>query len=374
MACEDRAAAFKAAMERVTNEFRDGLASTAAGVEQKSREIAENAKDGSDLAQGIGMAAGTAIGGYLGGPPGAAVGATVGKAIGALFVVEFTEVTHKVSMDVPQVALRDTEIKFDAPEITVRDNDIIFNLPTLVTKTVPGPEMPVVVCTTERQCVSYRIETPFGDIKDEKCTDVPVCKIEMRPTSLDVPTWEDREQRIVFGIPEVTMRTQRIVVGLPEVAMRRTDISFNLPSITVRFVKDVGKATAAAVQAMQSDAQSEFAARRLQFKERMRLETVPLAIEMFDCYKQQLRTGIAQIAATFDPQMNQISDALKQMLARGVPEGDDDYQRVKAQLEKLVSDRGSAIAGLEDALSKLEKSATEAIDRLANSKIGRAHV
>ena len=121
----------------------------------------------------------------------------------------------------------------------------------------------------------------------------------MRPSSLDVPTWEDREQRIVLGIPEVAMRTQRIVVGLPQVEMGRADISFNLPSITVRFVKDAGKATAAAVQALQSDAQSEFAVKQRQFKERMRLETVPLAIDMFECYKQQLRTGLAQIAAAY---------------------------------------------------------------------------
>ncbi len=373
MTCEDKASAFKTAMERVTSEFRESLASTAASVEAKSKEIAEKAKDGSDLAQGVGMVAGTAVGGYLGGPTGAAVGATVGKAIGALFVVEFTEVVHKISMDVPQVAIQDTEIKFDAPEITIRDNDIVFNLPTLVMRTVPGPEMPVVVCTTERKCVSYRIETPFGDIKDEKCTDVPVCKVEMRPTSLDVPTWEDREQRIVLGVPEVTMRSQRIVVGLPEVAMRRTDISFNLPSITIRFVKDVGKATAAAVQALQSDAQSEFAVKKLQFKERMRLVIVPLAIDMFDCYKQHLRGGIAQIAATFDPQMNQISDALKQMLAQGVPEADDDYQRIKAQLEKLVIDRSSALAELEKALAKLEVSAADAIERLANGEFEDAN-
>ena len=366
MGCEEKATSFKAAMERVTSEFRDGLAATAASVEQKSKDIAEKAKDGSDLAQGIGMVAGTAIGGYIGGPGGAAVGSTVGKAIGALFVVEFTDVRHEVSMDVPQVELTDTEIKFDAPEVTIRDNDIIFNIPTLVMRTVAGPDMPVLVCTTERQCVSYRIETPFGDITDEKCTDVPVCKIDMRPTSYDQPFWEDREQRIVLGLPEIVMRTQRIVVGLPTITMRRTDISFNLPSITIKFVKDAGKATAAAVQALQSDTQSEFATKRLQFRERMRLETVPLAIEMFDCYKQQIRSGIAQVSAAFDPQMTQVSDSLKQVLASGVPETDDDYQRLKASLDKLVIDRAAALVGLEEALGKLEKASAEAIDRLVN--------
>lgn len=366
MACEDKAEFFKTAMERVTNEFREGLATTAASVERKSKDIAEKAEDGTDLAQGIGIAAGTAIGGYIGGPGGAAVGATVGKAIGALFVVEFTDVRHVISMDVPQIEITDAELKFDAPEVTVRDNDIIFNIPTLVMKTVRGVDQPVPVCTTERQCISYRIPTPFGDIKDEKCTDVPVCKIEMRPTYYDQPFWEDREQRIVIGLPEIAMKTQRIVVGLPTITVRRADISFNLPSITIKFVKDAGKATAAAVQSLQSDTQSEFAAKRLQFRERMRLETVPLAIEMFDCYKQHIRSGIAQVSASFDPQMTQVSDSLKQLLARGVPEADDDYQRLKATLNKLVADRSSALAGLEDALGKLEKASAEAIDRLVN--------
>jgi ElaB/YqjD/DUF883 family membrane-anchored ribosome-binding protein len=366
MTCEDKAVAFKKAMQVVTDDFRKGLADTASNVEKKAAEIADRATDGSDLAQGIGGAAGTVIGGYVGGPAGAVFGATVGKAIGALFVIEFTEVIHTASMDIPQITVEDTEVRFDVPEINLQDNDIIFNLPTLVMKTVAGPDQPVPVCTTERQCVGYRIPSPFGDIKDEKCTDVPVCKIEMRPTYFDTPTWEDREQRIVVGLPAITMHTQRFVLGLPEIAMKRTDIKFNLPSITVKFMQDAGKATASAVQALQSDTQSEFARKKLLFRERLRLETVPIAIEMFDCYKQQIRSGISQIASMFDPQISQVSDSLKQLRARGVPEADDDYQRVKAQIDKLIADRALSMSSLEDALSKLEKSATEAIDRLVN--------
>jgi hypothetical protein len=366
MACEDRTAEFKSAMDRVTAEFKAGLEQTASALQTKVEDIANKAKDGADLAQGVGAAAGTVIGGVFGGPAGAASGAAVGKAVGALFVIEYTNVTHRASMDVPDVSIKDTELSFDAPEIEMRDNDIVFNLPTLVMKTVPGPDQPVPVCTTERRCVSYRIPTPLGDIKDEKCTDVPVCKIDMRPTSLDVPTWEDREQRIVLGVPTVVMRRKQIRLGLPQISMQRMDISFDIPSITIRFAQDAGKATAAAVQSLQSGTVAEFAQKQITFRERMRLETVPLAIAMFDCFKQQIKDGIAQVALMFDPKIAQVADSLKNMKASSVPETDNDYVALKAKMDELIAQRSQALSGLQDALNKLETNSTAAIDRLVN--------
>lgn len=366
MNCEDNAQKFQQVMESVTQDFKNGLAATAANVEAKASAVANNATDGSDLAQGIGMAAGSAIGGVLAGAPGAAVGATIGKTIGSLFVIDFTEVTHSASMDIPEITLRDTEIKFDLPEIQLKDTDITFNLPTLVMRTIQGPDQPVPVCTTERRCISYRIPTPFGDIKDEKCTDVLVCKIDMRPTYYDSPTWEDREQRIVIGLPVITMKPQRVVIGIPEISMQRRDFRFNIPNITIRFMQDAGKATSAAVQAIQSDAQSEFAQKKIIFRERMRLETVPLAIAMFDCYKNRIREEISKISAMFDPQISQFSDSLKSVLSKGVPETDDDYIALKSQMDKLLSDRAAALAGLKEALAKLESTSAEAINRLVN--------
>lgn len=227
-----------------------------------------------------------------------------------MFVIEYTNVTHTASMDVPNITMKDTELSFDAPEIEMRDTDIIFNMPTLVMMTVSGPDQPVPVCTTKRQCVGYRIPTPFGDIKGEKCADVPVCRIDMRPTSYDTPTWEDREQRIVLGIPTVVMKRKQIVVGIPEISMKRLDIKFDIPSITIRFAQDIGKATAAAMQSLQSGAEAEFTQKQLTFRERMRLETVPLAIDMFDCFKQQIKDGMAQVTSMFDPKITQVGDSL----------------------------------------------------------------
>lgn len=368
MACEIEKGAFEQAIKSVADKLRGELNDVAQNVESKASEIAEKAKDGSDLAQGVGAVAGATVGGYFGGPAGAVVGATIGKVIGSQFVIEVTDVTYNASLDVPEIAIRDSDIIFDAPTIEMRDNDIVFNLPTLVMKRIDGPPNPVTVCTTETQCVEYSIPTPFGDIKDRKCIDVPVCKIEMRPTYLDVPTWEDREQRIVIGVPTIVMRQQRIVVGLPEITMKQTDISFSVPSITIRYAADAGKATAAAVDALQVEAKANLTQKQLSFRERMRHEVAPLGIAMFECYKQQIRDAISRVALMFDPQIEQVANALKSMRERGVPEADDDYINLKAKIDELIAKRGVAMSGLQDALAKLEVSANAALDQLVNGE------
>jgi ElaB/YqjD/DUF883 family membrane-anchored ribosome-binding protein len=367
MTCEDKSEKFKTVMESVISDFRNGLDATARSVEDKASKIADKTAQDNDLAQGIGATAGSAIGGLIGGAPGASVGATIGKAIGSMFVVEVTEVTHSASMDVPEINIVDQELIFDIPELEMRDTDIVFTIPTLVMKTVPGPQQPVPVCTTERRCVGYRIPNPFGsDWVDEKCFDVPVCKVEMRPTTLDVPTWENREQRIVIGMPAISLRSTRMVVGIPNISMVRKDFSFNIPSITVRFVKDVGASTAAAIQAIQSDAQSELAQKKVIFRERMRIETVPYAVEMFDCYKAQIRDSISNVTTMFDPQISQISESLKSLIGKGVPEDDDDYVDLKTKIDTLIFERASAIRGLQETLAQLEATSAEAIQRLVN--------
>ncbi|MFN8891838.1 MAG: hypothetical protein ACK5WA_05710 [Alphaproteobacteria bacterium] len=290
------------------------------------------------------------------------MGATIGKIIGSQFIVEITNIRYEASLDIPEVTTVDQEIIFDVPEIEMRDNDIIFNFPTLVMKTVEGPSQPVPVCGSRRECVTIEI----GPYKDEKCVDVPYCNIEMRPTYLDQPTWEDREQRITLGVPVVVMKPQRFVLGVPEIRMQRQDISFDVPSVTIRYQADASKATSAAVENLQKSAEGQLLQKRLSFKERMRLEVAPLAIEMFDCHKQQIRNGMTQVASMFDPQIQQLRGALATMLANGVPDTDDDYINAKARVDGLITKRAEALENLQKALTQLENSSNQSLEQMLN--------
>ena len=268
MSCEAEKLAFEDAIQSAAAKLRAEIAAVSESVEQKSREASEKADDGNDLAQGVGAAAGSAIGGLVAGPGGAVVGAAIGRVIGSQFKIEVSQIRYKVSLDVPQVNVANTEFVFDTPEIEMHPSDIVYNLPTLVMKTVRGPDQIVVITGSERKCTSVRIPVPFGDdIVSESCIDVPTVRTESRPTYYDQPTWEDRENRISIAVPEVRMVAQKLVVGVPQIAMAPTSIEFDVPSITIRYVQDVGKATAALMESVQAEATANISQKQLSFRE-----------------------------------------------------------------------------------------------------------
>lgn len=358
MACEDLKTAFEGKLRDASAALQDELQGITRDTESRAQQIADAAMDGTDLAQGVGAAAGTAVGGLVGGPAGAVVGHEIGKTIGSLFKLTVSTERVSAAMDVPRITMRDQAWIFSVPAIEMRANDIIYNLPTLVMRTVPGPMQPVPVCRMEQRCIG---SPPF-----RVCTDVPVCYIDYRPTSLDVPTWEDREHRISLDLPVVVMRETRVVVGVPEITMERQDVSLDLPRIKLEFIQDAGHKTAEAAAQLQAQAEAAILQRRLAFRERVRFEVIGPATAMFDCFKQQLRDAIAQTQAMFDPQIAQLGAALQNLAAQQVPATHENHVRLKASMDDLVARRDEAVGKLQQSLAELEASAQAALDRLIN--------
>jgi len=355
VACEDKKAAFEAAISTAAQALKDGLAAVAADAETKAKGISDEFEAGNDLAQGVGAVAGTVVGGILGGPAGAAAGGSVGKAIGALFVIKVEMHEASFSLDVPEVAMRDQRWSFDAPTVTMQDREMSFDLPVIEMVRRRGPDIPRTVCRMETR------EGPFG-IK----FDVPVCYIEMEATYLDVPETRMQRQRVVLGLPEVQMERQEIVVGVPEITMRTQRMSFHVPRIVLEFVQDAGKKAADAAASLAQEAQVAAASKEAALREQLRFAAAGPCNAMFDCYRGELQAARDQVILMFDPQIQQISLSIQTALSRGIAEADASIAALRETLQRVTSDRDRALAGVDAALAQLNEAANKALDQFIN--------
>ena len=355
MACEDKKTAFDSAMAACVQELKDGLAGVARDAEAKANKVADEAEDGSDLAQGVGAVAGTVIGGTLGGPAGAAAGATVGKVIGALFTMKVEMHRAEFKLDLPSVTMKDQRWSFDAPEVTMKDKEMSFDLPVTRMERRRGPDVPRTVCRMETREVGLGIKI-----------DVPVCYIEMEPTYLDVPVTVMEPQRIVIGLPEVAMKRHEIVVGVPEIRMQTQIFAFDVPRIVFELAQDAGKKAAEAAMQIATEAQVAAVTKEHSLREQMRFKLVGPCNEMFDCYRGQLTTERDRTVALFDPAIAQITSSIQAALSRGLPEGDVSIQSLRATLTRVTADRDKALAGIDEALKQLGEAAAKALDQFVN--------
>ncbi|GAA3607783.1 hypothetical protein Q4Q39_10355 [Flavivirga amylovorans] len=358
MSCETKELEFNQALKSVQIDLENELAKIAQEAEEKSIELEQEFEQESDLANGVAVTAGTVIGGTIGGPAGAVIGGATGKLIGSLFTIETSYSEERISLDIPTITMRSETWKFDVPQVTVKDNDIIFDVPTLVMKRKKGPKIPHSTTRMKTKCT--------GSGMFRVCLDVPQTTITWEQTYLDVPTYENRKQRIVIGVPEVTMKEQKIVFDIPEIKLEQKDMIFRIPSITIRFAKDAGKKMAEAAGSIASQAEMASAQKRMAIKERIVAEVIEPAKAMFECYKNKLSSNRKRIMDFYDPEINKLTDSLKALKAKGVPENDNDYINQKNQLDSLISKRNESVESIDKALNDLTNSSKKAIEALLN--------
>jgi outer membrane lipoprotein SlyB len=347
MACEIEQTAFQDAVKQTQEVLRNELAALASSAEQNVKELSDKFEADNSLAQGVGAAAGAAVGTAFGGPAGGAAGAVVGKAIGSLFTVEIREEVVSVKLDLPQVTVRDQEWTFDLPEITMDNQDIIFNVPTMVMRTVRGPDVPEIVVEMVTECV--------GGGWSKICIDVPKSTVRWKESYYDQPFWEDREQRIVIG---------KIVVGVPEFSMSTQQLSFTVPSVTIRFVKDAGKALAAAAEAIARDVETQTAQKQMALKERLKVQLMPAATPLFECHRSVLYTQREKVASFFNVQLDTIANTIITFNANGVPETDPNLISAKNQSMQLIAKRDEQLAQFDQALIQLEGAFKVAVEKM----------
>lgn len=355
MPCEETQKAFKEALEAEQTKLKAELEAIAADTEQKAMDICDDFESDNDLAAGVGAAAGTAIGGYLGGPAGAAVGNVVGKQIGSLFTLEIGMRRETFVLDVPQVAMRTQDLSFDLPTVIVRDTDLSFDLPTMEMRRQRGPDIPQTTVRMETRCIG---SDPF-----RVCTDLPVTYVEMVPTYVDVPVTVMRPTHIVVGVPTVEMRRQEIRLDLPEFSSAPVEFSADVPYITLRFIKDAGKRTAVQAAALAQAAQDAAAQKQVAFKDRLRNAVAPLAINMFDCYRETISSARTEAASRFVDQINMLSNSVAGMISRGIPEGDATLATTRQQLTDAIARRDAAVQQFDASLAKLNQSAQTTLDQ-----------
>jgi hypothetical protein len=348
MACEDKQEAFNARFAEVRSALEAELQAITSDTEARAQAIADDFDAANDLAEGVGASAGTAMGGMLG-PGGAVVGGVIGKTIGALFTLEVGMHRHTVSLDVPQVTMETQDLSFDLPTVVMRDTDISFDLPVIEMRRQEGPPKPEMTVRWEQRCV-------LG-----MCTDVPVPVVTWTPTYLDVPVTVMRTQRIVIGLPQVEMRRQDIRLDLPVITMRTTEFSADVPYITLRFIQDAGKRTSALAAAVAQSAQDAANQKQLAFKQRLRSDVAPVALEMFACFRQQIGEARSAAASRFGEQVQNLTLAVAAIVGRGVPEDHAELTAARAALAEAVARQAEALRPFDESLARLDESSKAAM-------------
>ena len=356
MNCDQKQEEFRNAMAKVQRDLELELAEIAAKAERDAKEISDEFAQGNDLSQGVGAAAGATVGGVVGGVPGVLVGGAIGKVVGSLFTLDIAYEEHVIALDIPQLTANEKEFSFKFPQVTMKTDDIVFNLPQPTMVRVQGPPVPRVVIGSRLQCVGVR---PF-----RVCTNIPTSTIVWDPTWIEVPGIENREVRISMGIPQVVMKEQKIIISLPEVSMKRQEIIYKFPVITLRFIKDAGKRTAAAAEAIANEAARDSAEKKLLMKDRIKVQVVGPALAMFQCYKDEIAIQKSSQVNNFDIEVMKLTDAIKNLKTQGVPETDDDFITQKNQLDTVLAQRSIVVQRYDSALQNLIAKEKEAIDKL----------
>jgi hypothetical protein len=358
MSCEEKQQAFKDALEAEQVKLKAELEAITTDTAQKAKDISDDFESDNDLAAGVGAAAGTAIGGYIGGPAGAAVGNVVGKQIGSLFTLEVGIRRETIVLYVPQVAMRTQDFSFDLPTVIIRDADLSFDLPTIEMRRQRGPDIPQITVRMETRCTPPPIKI---------CTDFPISYTEMVPTYLDVPVTVMRTNHIVVGLPTIEMRRQEIKLDIPEFRTAPVEFSADVPYVTLRFIKDAGKRTAAQAAALAQAAQDAAAQKQIVFKDRLRNAVAPLAISMFDCYRETITSARTEAASRFADEINKLSNSVAGMISRGIPEGDATLSTTRQQLDDAIARRDAAVNQFDASLTQLNRSAQAALEQFLGS-------
>ena len=345
MDCSSKQEDFKNSISLIQSKLKEEIQEIVSSTQSKTESLSEKAEGNNDVTQGVAVSAGTAIGTYFGGPIGGAAGAYIADFLTKFFVVETTMNTVKISLHLPEVTIKNQDWIFDLPTVTVKDSDIIFHLPSIRMKRVKTGEYPEFTCSG------------FP----------PQCTVKWSPIWVDVPEPFMEEHRIVIGIPEFYMNEQKFVVGVPEITMKQQEISFDLPTITIKTREDIGKEVSDEAIALANETKILVNQKKDSLKERMKIEIIPKAISMMNCFRDSLSERKQEIYNSFDPAINQITEALKNLKAKAVPEDDNDYIKVKGNLDDLLLKRKEALDKIDNSLKELETSAKLTIESLTNA-------
>lgn len=365
MACEDKQKAFNDKFGEVQTSLKAELAAIATDTEDKAKQIADDFETDHGLAEGVGAVAGTAIGGFFGGPAGAVAGEVIGKTIGSLFTLEIGMRREAFSLDVPQTTMETRDFSFDLPTVVLRDTDLSFDIPTIEMRTQEGPPIPEMTIRMEQQCIDLG---PLG----RPCTDVAVPVVTWKKTYLDIPVTVMKTQRIVLGLPQVEMRRENFKLDVPVITMKTTEFSADIPYITLRFIQDAGKRTAALASALAQSAQDAAMQRQIAYKQRLRSEIAPLAVDMFACFRTQITDGRATVLAQFGGQIQTLQNAVTATAAKGVPDDNAELKQCKEALDSALAKQGEALKPLDDALTKLDEASKTALSQFLGDGKGFA--
>jgi hypothetical protein len=236
------------------------------------------------------------------------------------FKIDVKMKDREIKIDLPEFTMRTKTISFDLPEIENRRREISWKNPTLVMK---------------QRCVEGIPETVCGSYKDSFGISWPKCGLRKGPDiCTDVPTMEQRDERIVFDVPTIVMKRQDVKLDLPEMKMKTQRIVFGIPEITIKDVQGEIRKTKQESDKLKKDSDQTqkvySSAMRNEFAQVIK-ESAPL---MEKCAGEEVETGVKSAVASIDKGIGELQTALAAAAKAGARAYLPEMQRKIAELTK----------------------------------------
>jgi hypothetical protein len=340
--CSKEQDTFDNAVAAITAQKENELSMVAKKTNSEIEKLERQFETSQNMSEGVGAAVGTAVGAGLG-AQGAITGAIVGQHIGKLLTVEVRAKTVQFSAKVPTFSTQKREFAISIPQVTSYRKDIVFKKPQVVMVRRRGPNIP-----NGFKCRRF------------KCT--PTYK----ESWIEVPEFKMVEHRISFDVPRVSMRALNGNFASPQISFKQRSFSFSVPVIAVRFNGDAGKELASAAEKIAREANQASSDIESSYRLILKEGGLPPLIAYFDCERVGIRKSMLESTASIDREISTLNESLLALSAQGVPEGNVEYQELKAVIAVQIENRTAALTPWAEASAQLDKAATEAIEKFAN--------
>jgi hypothetical protein len=245
-----------------------------------------------------------------------------------------------ISLDVPEVTVRDKEMSFDLPEVSIKQQTWKYDIPQtkMGMQCIDGP--PETVCHMETKNIGFGIKT-----------DIPVCSLRPgKQICTEVPEFYIATTETTLGVPEVAMKTQKIVIGVPEFKMGRQEIKFSVPDLTLVDIEASQKETQKKSDDLTATAKQGSQALAEGMKAEIAKASSDSIAQTMDCERASINAKRNEALATIEKNISVVQAALTQAKAVNAAEF---AQSMQATLEKPIASRKETNEAFDKALAQV---------------------
>ena len=242
--------------------------------------------------------------------------------IGIDVVVDWKDV--KISLDLPEFAMRTQNLSLDLPSLTMRLEEISFDVPQtkMVTRCVSNGPVWYGPFTVKWECIGY--------------ADFPEVTMKTTVIKTDIP--QISMQRLDFSVdlPEVTMKTQEMVLTLPQITVREVSVTFA--------EKQNAMQNAAGNLTQKINSEQE------QFKAKVATEINEPTKAYLAKVKNEILLKREEVSNSFNPAIQKLKDAINLLKQNNA---NDKVTELEGVLSNLVTKYQEALISIDNALVQL---------------------